>query len=54
MDLLLFYGEHFYGFSKSDLWKRQKKKNILFTTNTSVYMGHRHFEVLWSFILYIL
>ena len=25
MDLLLFYGEHFYGFSESDLRKRRKK-----------------------------
>ena len=24
-ELLLFYGEYFYGFSKSDLWKRWKK-----------------------------
>ena len=30
------------------------KKNIHFTTNISIYTGHRHFEVLWSFILYIL
>ena len=29
------------------------KKNIHFTTNISIYTGHRHFEVLWSFILYI-
>ena len=25
IDLLLFYGEHFYGFLQSGLWKRQKK-----------------------------
>ena len=53
MDLLVFYGEHFYEFSKSDLWKRREKK-IHFTKNISVYTGYRHFEVLWSFILYIL
>ena len=32
LDLLLFYGEHFYGFLKSDLWKRRNK-----ITNISVY-----------------
>ena len=30
------------------------KKNIHFTTTISIYTGHRHFEVLWSFTLYIL
>ena len=52
IDLSLFYGEHFYGFLESDLWKRWKK-NIHFTADISLYTGHRHFEVLWSFILYI-
>ena len=33
--------------------KTLKKKNIHFTTNISLYMGQRHFEVLWSFILHI-
>ena len=28
IDLLLFYGEHFYGFSGTDLWKRRKKTFI--------------------------
>ena len=28
------------------IYENVKKKNVLFTTNTSVYMGHRHFEVL--------
>ena len=52
MDLLLFYRKHFYGFLESDLWKHWKKKSH-FTTNISIHAGHRHFEVLWSFILYI-
>ena len=46
IDLLLFYEEHFYGLLEGDLWKHQEK-NIHFT-------GHKHFEVLWSFILYII
>ena len=46
--------KHFYGFSEIGLWKCWTKKNFHFTTNISIYMGHRHFEVLWSFILYIL
>ena len=29
------------------------KKPIHFTTNSSQYRGHRHLEVLWSFILHI-
>ena len=37
IDLLLFYGEHFYGFSGSDLRKR-RKNNIHFTTNISIYI----------------
>ena len=32
--------------------KTSKKKH--FTTNRSIYTSHRHFDVLWSFILYIL
>ena len=40
-----------------DFWKavyeNVEKKNIHFTTNISLYMGQRHFEVLWSFILHI-
>ena len=35
------------------IYKNVKKKKRI-TTNISIYMGHRHFEVLWSFILYIL
>ena len=35
IDLLVFYGEHFYGFSESDLWKRWKKKH--FIKNISIY-----------------
>ena len=58
-DPLLFYREHFYGFSESDYEnvKRKKiKKKIDFTRNIStsviyIYMAHRHFEVSWSFIL---
>ena len=46
-------GRHYDGFAESDLWKCWKK-NIHFTTNVSIYTCHRHFEVLWSFILYIL
>ena len=30
------------------------KKNIHFTINISIYMTHRHFKVLWRFILHIL
>ena len=30
------------------------KKTFHFATNISIYMGHRHFKVLWSFTLYIL
>ena len=52
-DLLLLYREHFYEFSESNLWKRPKK-SFHFTTIISIYTGHKHFEVLWSFILYIL
>ena len=48
INLLLFYGEHFYGFLESDSWNCQEK-NIDFTTNISINMGHKHFEVLWSF-----
>ena len=29
IDLLLFYGENFYGFSESDLRKRRKKKTFI-------------------------
>ena len=36
IDLLLFYEEHFYGFSESDLWKHWKKP-IYFLTNISIY-----------------
>ena len=46
IDLLLFYGEHFYGFLEIDLWKHREKKFI--SKQTSIYMGHIHFEVLWS------
>ena len=53
IDLLLFYGEHFYGFSESDLWKRQKEKHSFHNKHIYIY-SQKHFEVLWSFILYIL
>ena len=39
--------------SKSDLWKCWKKY-LFHNTHIYIYMGHRHFEVSWSFILYIL
>ena len=51
-DLLLFYGEHFYGFSESDLWKRRKKKHSLHNKHIYIY-SHRHFEVLWSYFAHI-
>ena len=53
VDLLLLYGEHFYGFSKSDLWKL-REKNIHFTRNISIYTGYRYFEVLWSLWRFVL
>ena len=53
VDLLLFYGEHYYGFLGSDL-RKKSEKNIHFTIIISIYTGHRHFEVFLSFILYIL
>ena len=31
----------------------KKYNNIHFTTNITIYMGHRHFEVLWSFFVHI-
>ena len=51
IDLLLFYGENFYGFSKRDLWKRRKYKHSFHKKHIYIY-GHR--QVLWNFILYIL
>ena len=51
IDLLLFYGEHFYRFLEIDLWKIEKKKHSFHNKHIYIY-GHRHFEVLWSFILY--
>ena len=36
------------------IYENVKEKNIYFTRNISIYTGHRHFEVLLSFILYIL
>ena len=33
-------------FQKLSYYKNVGKKNIHFTTNISIYMGHRHFEVL--------
>ena len=35
------------------IYENVEKKNHLIT-NISIYTGHRYFEVLWSFILYIL
>ena len=34
--------------------KKEKEKKKKFKTNISISMGHRHFEILWSFIFYIL
>ena len=51
IDPSLFYRELFYGFSWKGLWKHQKK-NIHFTINIPTYTDHKHFEVLWTFILY--
>ena len=51
-DLLIFYGEHFYGFSESDLWKRWKKKHSLHNEHIYIY-DHRHFEDLWSYFVHI-
>ena len=36
------------------IYENIEKKSVNFTTSRSIYTGHRHFEVLWSFILYIL
>ena len=47
IDVLLFYGEHFYGFSVSDLWIG-RKKNIHRATNISRYTGHGYIEVLFG------
>ena len=44
IDLLLFYGEHLYGFLESDLWKCWKK-NIHFTKNISIYES----QTIWQF-----
>ena len=52
IDLLFFYREQ-HEFLESDLWKCPKKL-IHFTTDISMYLGHRRFEVLWTFILHIL
>ena len=56
--LLLFYREHFHGFSESDLWKCRKKKTFIsqqtYQYRPFTYTGHWHFEVLWIFILHIL
>ena len=46
MDLLLFYQEHFMDFWKVIYQNAEQQKNVHFTKNISVYMGHRHFEVL--------
>ena len=40
-------------FTLSDLWT-YKKKYSFHNKHIYIYMGHRHFEILWSFILYIL
>ena len=52
--LVLFHGEHFYGFSENDSRKCQKKrkkeKHIHFTTNISIYTGNRYF---WFMIFMI-
>ena len=46
IDIFLFYGEHFSGFSERDFWKFWKKKHIHFTTNIYIY-GPQPF---WSFM----
>ena len=54
IDLMLFYGEHWI-FGKWFM-KMSKKRTFISqqTYVTLIHQGHRHFEVLWSFILYIL
>ena len=46
------WGTLWWIFGKS--FMKMLKKNIHFTTTISIYTGHRHFKVLWSFTLYIL
>ena len=36
------------------IYENVLKKKKTFHNNISIYTGHRNFEVLWSFILYIL
>ena len=40
--LLLFYREHFHGFSESDLWKCRKKKHSFH--NRHINIGHLHIQ----------
>ena len=50
-----YFMENTFGdFQKLILKTSKKKKKNHFTTNISIYTSHRHFEVLCSFILYIL
>ena len=34
--------------------EKKRKKKLDFTTKIALYMGHKHFEVSWTFILHIL
>ena len=36
------------------VYENVEKKKTFISQQTYLYMDHRHFEVLWSFILYIL
>ena len=47
VDLLLFYGERFYGFSVSDLWKPWKKKYSFH--NKRIYIIYRS-QTFWCFM----
>ena len=49
IDLLLFYGEHFYGFSERDLCRRRKKKQKIKTVrNKNIYIYWS--PPFWSFM----
>ena len=46
MDQLLFYKEHFYGFSESDLWKHRKKTHSFHNIHIYMYSS----QTFWSFV----
>ena len=50
-ELLLFYGEYFYGFSKSDLWKRWKK--TLFISQQKYLYLYIYIYIYLSIFIYI-